>query len=120
VQVQGLRQPFKTALQATQVREALVDLYGKIFRPDGLAGGEDKGALDEVSQLADVAGKVVDSELLDRLWLDLPERDFQVAHHLFTQIFDERRDVGRALAQRRDMERDDRQAVMRDARYYER
>ena len=77
---------------------------------DGVAVGEDDGALDAVLQLAHVARPAVGAQPLDGLGRDGEQRLLHVAAESLHEIVRERHHVVLALAQRRHRDREHREA----------
>src|SRR5436190_2627678 len=76
---------------------------------DGVAAGHDDQALHRIAQLADVALPAVPLQRLDRRRRDALRADVVLAAEIVHVVPDEERDVVDALAQRRHVNRDDRE-----------
>ena len=87
------------------------DFLGQILERDGVAGGEDHGALHAVFQLAHVAGPGVAADRLHRVARDLRRAGGLAQAVLVDEILDEQRHVVGAVAQRRQIHAHDVEAV---------
>jgi hypothetical protein len=77
----------------------------------GVGGGEGRGALQRVAQLADVAGPVVGVEARARFRREVERGAVEALAEEREEVFDEGGDVVAAVAERRDVERDDVETV---------
>ncbi len=78
---------------------------------DARAGAQHHGALDDVLELADVARPVVFREQIERVRRELETALLVLVAVLFQEMVDQQRDVILAVAQRRQLNRDDVQAI---------
>ena len=89
-----------------------VDQHGQMFALDALdLGVEDHDALDQVAQLADVAGPVVLLEGGEGVFVHFYAGTAVLLAELEEELLDQQGDVFLAVAQRRDEEGDDVEAV---------
>ncbi len=85
---------------------------GKMFALDASGlGVEDEDALDEIAQLADVAGPMILLERGEGVFVHLDAGPPVLGTKLGEKLFDEQRDILLAIAQRRDEEGDDVEAI---------
>ena len=80
--------------------------------PDAVAGGQDHRPLDDVAQLADVAGPFVALERHHRIGGDLGRRHPPFARVMGEEVEDERRDVLAPLGERGNDDRDHVKAII--------
>ena len=78
---------------------------------DQAAFAEDRGAFEDVAQLADVAGPVIFDQPLARVARDAGRRASQAAADLAEERFAQRQDVVAAIAERRQVDRKHVQAI---------
>ena len=91
----------------------LNDLRRQIGRQDHVFVAQGAGALDRIFQLADVARIIVMAENIDRFRIDLLRFAAGRARLLLQKMIHEQRNVLQPLAQRRNLDRDDRQPVIK-------
>ncbi len=68
---------------------------------------EDRGALEHVLELADVAGPIVDLEVSHRVFVDTFGVDAELRRERVEERIDEKRDVVAPFAKRRNLDRED-------------
>ena len=89
----------------------LKELFGEKFGPEHRAGGQDDGALDSIFQLADVSGPIVIHHNLQSFRRKLQARAVILSAKLPQEVLGQLGNIFLALAQRREAQGNDVQAI---------
>lgn len=92
---------YANVVQVFAANEKMVDINDTVF------GCQNDTAFDQVFQLADIAGSVVAKQCRDGGLTETTDRSLMLGAEALGEIFDEQQDVFLALAQRRDLHRED-------------